>query len=221
MSSPYPDLESILSAARFGTYLGWTGGDRERAIALYSLNAQLSECFYTPLHMLEVALRNRIDHVLSEEAGEGWYDLPAYQVNPRQPEMLAKARHDLAEARKTETPGAVVAALTFGFWTALLGKEYEDLWQQVLHRIARRANGKGLRRKDFTRPLGPLRLLRNRIAHHEPILQWDLPKHHAAMLELTGWLSPVAGEWCRAHSRFEAVFPTDGIVLASPAAERP
>lgn len=217
MPDPYPDLEVVLSAARFGTYLSWAGGDRGRAIALYGLNAQLSECFYTPLHMLEVALRNRIHHVLGEASGEGWYDLPAYQANARQPEMLARARQELRDAHKVESPGAVVAALTFGFWTSLIGKEYENTWQQVLHRIARRPDGRGLRRKDLTRPLGPIRQLRNRVAHHEPILHWDLPKHHAAMIELIGWLSPVAADWCRAHARFGAVFPREGVALAAPA----
>lgn len=209
----YPGLESVLSTARWGTYLSWAGGDRERALMLYGLNVELSESFHAPLHMLEVALRNRIDGVLAAAAGEGWYDLPAFQANRRQPEMLARARQDLRDAGKAESPGALVAALTFGFWTALLGKEYEDLWQRTLHRIARRSDGKGLRRKDFTRPLGPLRMLRNRIAHHEPVLHWDLPKHHVALLALTSWLSPVAAEWSRAHSRFEALYPPEGIVL--------
>ncbi len=216
----YPDLESILSTARFGTYVAWAASDRERAVALYTLNAQLSECFYLPLQMLEVALRNRIDSVLRDVAGETWFDRAEYHANPRQPDMLAKARQDLTDARKDPTPGAIVAALTFGFWTAMLGKEYENIWQTDLHRIARRADGKGLRRKDFTRPLGPLRLLRNRVAHHEPILHWDLRKHHAALLELTGWLSPVAADWCRDQSRFAAVYPAEGIGLAVIDAKR-
>ena len=212
-SAAYPDLEIILSPPRFGTYLAWAAGDRERAIVLYTLNAQLSESFYLPLQTLEIALRNRIDRVLSAVAGETWFDRPEYHANPRQPDMLAKARQDLAEAHKEATSGAIVAALTFGFWTAMLGKEYENTWQTDLHRIARRPDGKGLRRKDFTRPLGPLRLLRNRVAHHEPILHWDLPKHHAALLALTDWLSPVAAGWCRACSRFDSVYPQNGIVL--------
>ena len=28
--------------------------------------------------------------------------------------------------------------------------------------------------------------------HHEPILAWNLPKHHDAMIRITGWLSPAA-----------------------------
>lgn len=79
----------------------------------------------------------------------------------------------------------------------MLAKEYEDLWQKTLKDIARREDGKGLRRKDFSTPFGPIRMLRNRIAHHEPILHWNLPKHYSAILKMTEWLSPVAAAWCR------------------------
>ena len=96
---------------------------------------------------------------------------------------------------------------------AKLGKPYENLWQTDLHRIARREDGKGLRRKDFAGSLTPIRLLRNRIAHHEPILEWDLPKHHDAMLRLTGWLSPSAADWCRGLDRFGVVYPAEPLAL--------
>ena len=66
-----------------------------------------------------------------------------------------------------------MAALTFGYWTAMLGKEYEDLWQTILKAIAQREDGRGLRRKDFSHSLGAIRMLRNRLAHHETILHWD------------------------------------------------
>lgn len=209
----YPGLEETLSADRFATYLGWAGGDRNRAIALYTLNAGLSECFQAPLHMLEVALRNRIHHVMATIHGENWFDNALYQANPVQADMLAKARRELADARKPEIPSRIVAALTFGYWTALVGREYEDLWQKTLKNIARREDGKGLTRKHFSQPLSPIRTLRNRIAHHEPILYWDLPKHYEAILQLTHWLSPVAAQWCRDTSRFHAIYPEAGIVL--------
>ncbi|MEI9402085.1 Abi family protein [Mesorhizobium argentiipisi] len=198
--------------------MGWAGGDRNRAIEFYTLNAALCESLYTPLHMLEVALRNRIHQVMAATHGDTWYDLEAYQANPVQAEMLAKARQDIEDAKKEETPGRVVAALTFGYWTALLGKEYEDLWQQTLKDIARREDGKGLTRKAFSKPLAPIRTLRNRIAHHEPILYWSLPKHYEAILQLTTWLSPMAAEWCRDCSRFTQLYPQDGIALVKPEA---
>lgn len=95
----------------------------------------------------------------------------------------------------------------------MLGPAYENLWQMHLHRIGRRQGGGGLRRKDFSGPLTPIRILRNRIAHHEPILGWNLPQHHEAMRRLTGWLSPGAAAWCFELDRFRAVYPVVRIKL--------
>jgi hypothetical protein len=53
----------------------------------------------------------------------------------------------LQEEGKSITPGRVVAALTFGFWKAMLNKQYENLWQTVLHKAAWREDGKGVTRK--------------------------------------------------------------------------
>ena len=62
-------------------------------------------------------------------------------------------------------------------------------------------------------PLTPIRTLRNRIAHHEPILHWNLDKHCANILRITGWLSLAAASWCGSHSRFREVWLTDRITL--------
>jgi hypothetical protein len=96
----------------------------------------------------------------------------------------------------------------------MFGRDYEPLWRSTLHEIASRPDGKSLTRKDFSGPLTPIRILRNRIAHHEPILSWNLRKHHDRMIELTGWLSPAAAAWCREHDRFDKVYPTERIKLA-------
>ena len=204
---PFEGIEDVLSTDRFSTYLGWAGGDRNRAIELYTLNTLLSESLYTSLHMLEVALRNRIHQVMSAAYGDTWFDMPEHQANPVQADMIDKARKELAEQRKDNTPARIVAALTFGFWTAMLGKEYENLWQTTLKDIARREDGKGLRRKDFTKSLGAIRTLRNRLAHHETVLHWDLRKHHSNILQMTAWLSPVAADWSRASCRFTSLYP--------------
>lgn len=209
--SIYPNLEHTLSAERFATYLTWADGRRDAAIELYTLNAQLSEALYIPLQMLEVALRNRIHSIMGAAKGGEWFDMPEHQINPTQTQMLIKTKRDLVNAGKGAAPGAVVAGLTFGFWTAMLGREYENLWQTTLKNIARREDGKGLRRKDFAAPLAPIRTLRNRVAHHEPILHWDLRKHYEFILQMTTWLSPVAAQWCRAHARFQQLYPESGI----------
>ena len=215
------NLEEALSLERFARYLAWAEGDRARALDLYALNTRLSEALYTPLQMLEVALRNRIHLILSAAVQPRWFDEPGFLAVPHQNEQVAGAVADLVRERKEPTPGRVVAALTFSFWTTMLGIPYENLWQTDLHRIGGHDDGKGLRRKELSGPLTPIRLLRNRVAHHEPILAWDLPKHHGAMLRITGWLSPAAAVWCRTMDRFDQVHPSERIELHEPSEKDP
>lgn len=207
------NIENALSIERLSRYIDWAGGDRDRALELYTLNTKISECLYPPLQMLEVTLRNRIHTVLCATWHEEWFKDDGFLLVGHQKQQLAKAFEDLASDRKEPTPGAVIAALTFSFWTSMLSPEYENLWQQHLHKIAQKADGKGLRRKDLTGPLHPIRTLRNRIAHHEPILPWNLPRHYANMLQITEWLSPPAARWCREHCRFPDVYPSERIEL--------
>ena len=215
------ELEEALSLERFARYLSWANGDHVQALELYALNTRLSEALYIPLQMLEVVLRNRIHAVLSAARQPRWFEEPGFLIVPNQVEQVARASSDLARERREMMPGRIVAALTFSFWTAMLGTAYENLWQTDLHRIGRRADGKGLRRKDLSGPLTQVRLLRNRIAHHEPILAWDLPRHHDAMTRITGWLSPAAASWCQTLDRFDQVHPAMGIELHHSSADEP
>ena len=212
-------LEQALSLERFGRYVAWADGDRDRAVALYTLNTRISECLYIPLQTLEVALRNRIHAVMTAARHEGWFHDAGVLLGNYQPDQLAKAIADVGSGGKEPTPGRIVAALTFSFWTGMFGHDYETLWQQTLHKIAGPSAPKGLKRKSFSGPLTPIRILRNRVAHHEPILTWNLGRHYAKMLELTEWLSPAAAKWCRQTDRFSEVHPAERIQLAAGAPE--
>jgi hypothetical protein len=206
-------LEAALSQELFGRYLAWAGGDRDRALDLYALNIRVSEALYPPLQMLEGVLRNRIHAVLSEVRKPAWFSEDGFLLVPHQMVQIETATAELVREKKEPTPAGIVSALTFSFWTTMLGPAYETLWQTHLHRIGRREDGKGLRRKDFSAPLTPIRILRNRIAHHEPILAWNLPQHHAAMVRITFWLSASAAGWCGNLDRFDVVHPADRLRL--------
>lgn len=207
------DMEAALSLERFARYVTWAGGDRERALALYTLNTKVSEALYIALQTLEVSLRNRIHTVMAAAHGERWFEDAAVIKVEHQAAQVADAVAELEANGKEANAGRVIAALSFSFWTAMFSPTYEDLWRSTLKDIARR-EGKALVRKDFSRPLTQIRLLRNRIAHHEPILHWDLRKHHRALRELTGWLSPPAFAWSAALDRFDQVYPPEGVILA-------
>jgi hypothetical protein len=212
------DLEAALSLERFGRYVAWSGGDRMAALTLYTLNSRLSEALYIPLQGLELALRNRIHTVMATGHGERWFEDKGVLKAPHQHEQVQTAITELGKDGKEPSPGRVVAALTFSFWTAMVSPVYEDLWRASLNTIAAGPDGRRLSRKQLSRPLTPIRLLRNRVAHHEPILHWDLRKHHRAMLEVTGWLSLPSAAWTGGVDRFPSVYPEAGYRLHTGAA---
>ncbi|WP_254051173.1 hypothetical protein [Stenotrophomonas sp. ESTM1D_MKCIP4_1] len=88
----HADLEDALSLERFGRYMAWAAGDRDRAIALYGHNTRLSESLYTPLQTLEVVLRNRIHNALTQAKGDTWlYDHTRVLRVPHQIQQITKA----------------------------------------------------------------------------------------------------------------------------------
>ena len=77
------------------------------------------------------------------------------------------------------------------------------LWRPALRRAF--PHRSPLTRKQAHRPLNGLRKLRNRIAHHEPILARDLLGDHQRILDVTGWISPGVRTWIEGHSRVAAL----------------
>ena len=70
------DLEAAVSPERLSTYLTAAGGDRKRALQLYTWNTEMSAAFYGPLQGLEIALaratqRRRHDLWLHSRSASG------------------------------------------------------------------------------------------------------------------------------------------------------
>ncbi len=209
-------LEQAFSLERFDRYTQWADGDKEKAFELYALNSAISESFYTPLHVLEIALRNSFHGILSKKFGEFWYeDETIIYGNLR--DKIQKVKTDLTAEKREHTSGRIIAGLTLGFWTGLLSPSHEKLWRTGLYLAFKKNDGSYFARKNITRLITPIRVLRNRIAHHEPILYWDLNKHYEAIITLTHSISPDAAIWSKHHSNFLAVFPPDGIKIKIPA----
>ena len=205
------ELEASFSSERLGTYLKAAGGDRAKALQLYTWNTAISAAFYGPLQGLEVALRNAMHHRLSKCYGAAWYDHPTTGLDAVGLDRLAAAKTEAARTGQAPGPPQIVAALSFGFWISLLGPggrvgptgrkaNYEmTLWRPALRRGF--PHRSPLTRKQAHRPLNDLRKLRNRIAHHEPIFARNLLEDHQRILEVTGWISPSVRSWIEGHSR--------------------
>lgn len=187
-------LQDTLSAERLSTYLRLASGDRERAMRIYTQNVALGSALYGPLQVLEVALRNAVNDVLSERYGGSWYNEPRLL---KRVESEA-ARRATEKVQKKLTTGRVVAELNFGFWVALFARGYDaTLWRTHLHDLFTPKPN----RRNLHGQLNRLRSLRNRVAHHEPILQRDLRTDYEKIIWILGMLSPDAASWTEHHSR--------------------
>jgi hypothetical protein len=202
------ELESImrsLSRERLGPYLALTADDLCQAIRLYERNTSLSEALYGLLQGIEIVLRNAMHRALSVGTGcEDWYNSMSWQA--AQQEQITQAIESLQRKAKPIAPGRMVAELTFGFWVGLTGPKYSvDLWERHLYKAFPNAK---LGRKQLNKRLESIRLLRNRVAHHEPILSRDLLRDVDRILETIGWINGDTERWVRQtncfHERFDA-----------------
>ena len=206
-------LVASLSPERIATYVAATGGNRERAMRLYTWNTAVSAAFYGPLQGLEVALRNAMHRELGAAYGTDWYDNTACGFDAGTLRRIEAAKDDLRRDGYPTDPPHLVAALPFGFWVALLGRggragglgaakrNYEmTLWRPCLHKAFPHAK---ISRVQAHHPLDYLRTFRNRIAHHEPIFTRHLAADYQSILTVTGWISQEAQAWIDHHSRVE------------------
>lgn len=202
-------LETSLSPERMATYVAKAGGDREKAVRLYTWNTAVSAAFYGPLQGLEVALRNAMHRELSARYRADWYDDPAIGLDIGAVNRVVAARADLRRDGYSDDPPHMVAALSFGFWVTLLGAggrmaaggkaNYEmTIWRAAVFRAFPHVR---ISRKGAHAPLDYLRTFRNRIAHHEPIIDRHLAADYASIQQVAGWISPETRMWIDHHSR--------------------
>ena len=200
--SDLQQIELLLSLERMRTYHISADGGIEEAFALYIWNMRMAEAFNGPLHVIEVILRNALGGALKRKYGQDWY-LPGkcFHLSGSQVTRLSEAVAQVVRQGRLLAHGRVVAELSFGFWSGLLGNRYENsLWRHLFYGEFRHAP-KPLRRAAIQRPVDELRFFRNRIAHHEPIFQRDLAADYARILMIARWISPTAESWIEATSR--------------------
>jgi hypothetical protein len=198
-------LERRLSVERLAPYRAAAGGDLDRAVELYEWNTEASAAFWATLSNVEVLVRNAMHEHLTAWSlatyGESrWYLNTSGVLTPEARRVIQDARRHATRNGRRETPGRVVAELAMGFWRYLLASRYErTLWIPCLRSAFPRIRGRGMRR-DVHDALAQLHILRNRIAHHEPIHNRPLEHLHQTALAVAGWVCPNTQRWIEARS---------------------
>lgn len=191
----------LLSKERLSSYSKAT---LEETIKNYERNTILSEAIYGLLQGVEIALRNSIHNVLTAGLSRSdWYNYFSWQ----KPELdaLDQAKDKLVRRRKAVAPGAIVAELPFGFWLQTVARKYEKiLWVPYVHKAFPNITTD---RMGLFRRLDQIRELRNRVAHHERILHFNIPLEYKQAIELIRWICPVTASWVDASNRVKANLP--------------
>jgi hypothetical protein len=217
-----PWLERWLGAPRLERYLLAAGGDRARALRLYDWNARTSAALLRDLAHFEVALRNAYDVALlaaTPPQQVHWTFVSAAVFPPlyrtkrtrggssqradinRKPREIVDAAVATAGGNSA-SPGKVIANLSFGFWRYLSSKAHEKtLWVPYLHAAFPPKTNRG----DVDARVGRLHGLRNRVAHHEPLLSTDVLAGLDDLLWVAERLDPSIAQYISASTDVRAL----------------
>jgi hypothetical protein len=189
----YEAIERILSARRLEAYRLRSDEPLEAVFGRYRWNVALCVALYPALGLLEVAFRNSVHIAITALCGTAmWYD--GGILLSREQDAVNRVKEELNRQKKPEEPDRIVAELTFGFWSSLLSGHYEQrLWTKLLRRVFPHMPKRRRHRGEAARRFHDLRLLRNRVSHHEPIYkQHNLLQRYDEIEEAIGWIEPAA-----------------------------
>jgi hypothetical protein len=189
------DLEQPISRVRLESYRQPGSSDLDVAVN-YFWNIALCEALYPTLNALEVSLRNSVHAAASAIYGTPYWFDQANVLILDQPKAIREARRELEKRGKQATSGRIIAELSFGFWTYLLGRRYDrHFWKPNNYQMLRDTFPQ-MPRQNRTRTgafqrYNELRELRNRVFHFEPVWnRTNLAQLHADILEAISWINP-------------------------------
>lgn len=192
------------------TYLIAAGHDEQRAARLYIWNAKIGESFHIPIQAVEVGLRNRINHALKNKYGDDWWKEKAFisLADQERKADLAIVLKRIRNRKLDECNSQVVAGLSFGFWVGMLAPRYNpEIWSAHL-----KASFPHLpdtrKRKSLAASAGQIATLRNRIAHHEPLIKRDLSSDYQRVMTMIEWICPTKLAWIKPHCRVPSLLRT-------------
>lgn len=190
-----PDaLERLVSPARLATYIDAADGDRCRAVDLYLCAAQLAGALHGQIAFVEIAVRNAINIELSawsvKSGGVPEWSSAGVTVDP----LYSLLRRQLVDARNraaqemAERPSSHPRCGT--------PPSHDDVVAQLMF-------------GSWVKLVEMLRRLRNRVAHHDNLLQVDVRHRFNGMLSLLAKLDPTFPALAAARSSLRQLTKDD------------
>ncbi|MCM1029565.1 MAG: Abi family protein [Alloprevotella sp.] len=175
----YSEFQSVLSGERLQRYLLACDNNTRNTMTLYRLNLNLSQEVFTLLSCFEVAIRNAIDRILTEQFGEDWlrdavldggiFDVSGCRDSAK---IIKKAYARLMREGLYSHP-KLLAEMEFGVWKYMFANpQYRAVGRTLLAIFPNKPRSSAEAQYNNTfifNELDGINILRNRIAHHEPI----------------------------------------------------
>lgn len=175
----YSEFQQILSGERLQRYLLACDNNTRKTMTLYRLNLNLSQEVFTLQSCFEVAVRNAIDRILTERLGENWlrdavldggiFDVPGCRDSAK---IIKKAYNRLMRDGSYSHP-KLLAEMEFGVWKYMFANpQYRAVGRTLLAIFPNKPRSSAEVQYNNTfifNELDGVNILRNRIAHHEPI----------------------------------------------------
>lgn len=219
----FAGIQRSISAERFSPYINATAAPLDAAV-IYYWNIALAEALYPTLAAFEIALRNTIHDSLTARQGgdEFWFRAVLAPAHLR--EYAGTHARLIENGVANPTAGKIVSELKFWIWTQILSSLYHStLWAPnrtallltAFPNLPRIPNN----RHYVYERCNDIRMLRNRVMHHEPIWQgmkfqrkrapratYTIEALHARIDEAIGWINPELQRSIRQFDRFGEVF---------------
>lgn len=180
------DFQALTSVSRFQKYI-----DVNEYIAAVGRASQIQQM----LHWVEIGYRNHIYEGIQVTSSyqhpcSSWLtckcSVPPVFLNPNSVARVERAKSFLSPSDR-ENPNVIIPGLSFGFWVRLLSTSNEaTIWTPGLYKsFPRKTN-----RSDLHNLLRRMNLIRNRIAHLEPVDRYPLSQISNDSLLLIDFIAP-------------------------------
>ncbi|GAB3487435.1 hypothetical protein GCM10027340_26160 [Marinomonas epiphytica] len=187
-------------------------GSNVNALDLYRWNAQLSSALIYPFHIFEVSLRNAVSDALANVHSPHWHRAQSFRRSLKKAKYGYCPLEDLEKlARKHQRLSKVIPELKFVFWEKCFTSRFQgQIWaKHIFNTFPNHAflNLSPTELREHIRiQIGLVREVRNRVAHHEPILKFDIPILMQSMEQIIRLRCEDTSEWMMANQQVLTVY---------------
>ena len=185
------DFQSLISASRFSKY---------SSVNEYVFSVDRASRTQQMLHWVEIGFRNHIYEGIQAtysnvHACDSWLTCictnPPILLNTGSIERIGRAKDLLSEVDQGD-PNKIIPELSFGFWVRLLSSANEpNIWTAGLHKSFPHKT----KRSDLHDRLRKMNLIRNRVAHLEPVDTYTLAQIANESMSLIHLIAPNLDEF--------------------------